>query len=290
MQIDSPGLYDMPSAAYHADPCPTPSLSASIAKIVWNKSPLHGWCAHPKNPKYAPSNESKFDLGSAAHAVLLEGDRGILEIIDAPDWRTKDAKEKRDAAHAAGKLPLLVHQANNVMRMVEAAKLFLADSELAGILDDGKAEQSAFALDEGVWIKGRFDWRTNDGGIIMDYKTTDASAEPESWIRRNLFALGYDIQAGMYTHLNQLICGEEAKFVFLVQETEYPYACSLVGAGPSLIESGRRKYDMVRQAWAECVESGVWPGYGKRTAWADAPAWALAEIETRELEFLVEVE
>src|SRR5215831_5713580 len=44
----TPGVYAMPAAQYHADPCPTPSLSASIIKLICLDSPAHAWTAHPK--------------------------------------------------------------------------------------------------------------------------------------------------------------------------------------------------------------------------------------------------
>jgi hypothetical protein len=30
--------------------------------------------------------------------------------------------------------------------------------------------------------------------------------------------------------------------------------------------------------------TGEWPGYGKRIAWLEAPAWELAKVEEREME------
>lgn len=274
----------MSESDYHADPCPEPSLSASIAGIIWHRTPLHGWMAHPKNPIGLVRTESgTFDLGSAAHAVILEGNEDKIAIIEADDWRTKAAKEARDVARTAGKIPMLPHQHAEVMAMTTAAHLAIQGSELDGIFSDGKPEQSVIAHD-GIWMRGRFDWLTTDRKIILDYKTVSRSANHESFLRSSVFQFGYDIQASMYLHLNQLTGGpEDAKFVWLVQETEAPYACSLCGASPSLIESGQRKLSRVIDQWTECMLTGEWPGYGKRIAWLEAPAWELAKVEEREL-------
>ena len=32
--VPGPGFYSMSAAQYHADPCPEPSLSSSIAKVL----------------------------------------------------------------------------------------------------------------------------------------------------------------------------------------------------------------------------------------------------------------
>lgn len=280
-----PGIYDIPAAEYHADPCDDPSLTQSIAGIIWHRTPLHGWMAHPRlNPNCRKFESDSFDLGSAAHAMLLEGDDGKLACIDADDWRTKAAKEARDSARDSGMVPLLNKDYDKVLRMRDAAFDYLEASEIRGIFADGRPEQTVIAHD-GIWLRGRFDWLTADRKIIMDYKTVGRSANPESFLRSSVFQYGYDIQAAMYLHLNKLTGGpEDAKFVWLVQETEAPYACCLMGASPSMIETGMRKLTSVINQWTECLLTGEWPGYGNRIAWLEAPAWELSKVEEREIQ------
>lgn len=278
------GIHTISAAEYHADPCATPSLSSSIAGIVWHRTPLHGWMAHPKNQNRADRSESAtFDLGTVAHALILEGSESSVCVIVADDWRTKAAKEQRDEARSAGLIPILAEKMDEIRAMASAATTFIDQTEIAGILQDGKPEQTIIAQDGSIWLRGRLDFLTNDRKIILDYKTVGRSAAPESFLRSSVFQFGYDIQAAMYLRLLRLVgCTEDTKFVWLVQETEAPYACSLVGASPSMIESGSRKLDYVSQQWAECVETGVWPGYSPRIAWLEAPAWELGKVEERE--------
>jgi hypothetical protein len=50
--------------------------------------------AHPKlNPQLERREDEKFDIGTAAHAIILEGFAAV-EVIDAPDWRTKAAQKR----------------------------------------------------------------------------------------------------------------------------------------------------------------------------------------------------
>ena len=65
----------MPAEKYHADPCMVPSLSNSVAQILLSESPRKAWFSHPKlNTAFAEKEDGKFDIGTAAHAVLLESD------------------------------------------------------------------------------------------------------------------------------------------------------------------------------------------------------------------------
>nr|MBC8360902.1 PD-(D/E)XK nuclease-like domain-containing protein [Candidatus Desulfatibia profunda] len=279
-----PGIYtDISEEDYHKDPSDIPSLSSSIAKIIWEKSPKHAWLAHPKlNPDYEPKNKTQFDIGNAAHAHLLEGDGLKIVVIDASDYRKKETQEKRDALYALGKVPVLSKDWINVKEMADVAKGFIAETELAGIFDNGKPEQTLIADYEGAMLRSRLDWLANDRLIILDYKSTGGSSKPEQWIRRQLFNMNYDIQVYHYPLMNELTGGPpNAKFIFLVQENTKPYACSLVGAGPSVIDSGKKKFRYALHKWKWCLEFNKWPAYDTRIAWADVPPWQMAEVEER---------
>jgi hypothetical protein len=38
-----PGIHEVDAETYHSDPVEVPSLSASIAKLLVNSTPLHAW-------------------------------------------------------------------------------------------------------------------------------------------------------------------------------------------------------------------------------------------------------
>jgi len=279
--ITKSGIYTMSAADYHADPCPEPSLSASIAKVIWQKSPLHAMLKHPKlNPQKEDEKKAAFDLGSASHAAFLEGDTSGIEVIEANDWRTKAAKAARDTAYEAGMTPLLPKQFEQVEAMSAAATRYIQDTELAGIMTDGTSEQSLFAQWSGIWLRSRLDRMSGDRKIIIDYKTVGQSAKPEDYARTALFKLGHDIQAAMYLMINGLTGGPtDAGFFWLVQETEPPYACSLIGASPSILDIGESKLIRCIELWEEGIKNAHWPCYGTRIAYPDVPSWELARVE-----------
>src|SRR5262245_60670140 len=137
------GVHSISADAYHIDPCPSPSLSASIAKLLSSRTPLHAWYAHPRlNPAYEVDTDQKFDIGTACHSLILNDPR-IFHIVDADDWRTKDAKAQRDEARAAGKVPLLALQWKRVNDMCLSARTQLDRHEEAfRAFTDGEPERT----------------------------------------------------------------------------------------------------------------------------------------------------
>jgi hypothetical protein len=274
--INKPGIYTLPEAEYHADPAPVPSLSSSLCKTLLYRSPMHAWMEHPRlNPAFQVEEESKFDRGTVAHAMFLEG-RDIVHVVEADDWRKKAAQDEREKARAAGKIAILAEQYASVLAMVSAAKLaWAANEDLAGIpFLNGKVEQSLFWREGATWLRVRPDWMSNDRKLIVDYKTTAASAAPEDWVR-TMLGCGYDIQAPFYLRGNRATGGDErAKFVFLVQECQPPYACSWIGMPPSFIAMGDAKVEHAIATWRSCMATDKWPGYPTRICWVDVPSWA----------------
>ena len=83
--IDNPGIYTIPLVEYIADPCPEPSLSASIAHTIVMESPLHAFIQHPRlNIGAIEHGSNKMDIGTIVHGMVLEGDESRLVIVE-PD-------------------------------------------------------------------------------------------------------------------------------------------------------------------------------------------------------------
>lgn len=267
------GIHTMSAAFYHADPCPEPSLSSSIVKTICLSSPLHAHHDHPRlNPAAVDEDSEAMDIGTAAHALFLEGVAAIV-VVDAKDWRTNAAKELRDTARAAGRIPLLSKSWAAVQAMVAEARGQLArhTDGGAGMFTNGQAEQTLiWQEDGGVWCRARLDWLRP--GAIDDYKTTSATANPDTWTRSMFFA-GHDIQAAWYLRGLKAITGhDDAIFRFAVQETFEPYALSVIGLGPDALMLAEKKCLYALDVWRACQRDDTWPGYPSRTAWATLPA------------------
>ena len=280
MLIEKPGIYlDVATADYFGDPCPVPSLTQSIAKILLDRSPKHAWLAHPAlNPNWERHEATKFDIGNTGHSLLI-GRGKALEVIDADDWRTKAAKEQREQAELAGKLGILRHQYDQAAEMVLSARLQLsAFSDLPGAFTDGHGEVVIAAEVDGVWLRSMVDWMV-DPTHLYDYKTTDLTANPER-IPYIMAGAGWDIQAAIQERIFDAIdpAGQGRRHhYFICQETDEPFAVVPSELPESVMNIGRRKLDAAITIWRSCVTTGEWPMYPRKVQSPAYPAYAEAK-------------
>lgn len=270
-----PGLHNITASAYHADPCAKPSLSATIAKILCDESPAHAWQRHPRlNPDFERVESPAFDLGTAAHAMLLEG-RDIIVPVDAPDWRTKDAREKRDAIRARGKIPLLTEQWERIGGLHDAIQTALAGLDMWPLpLRDGKPEQTIIWHEPGgVTCRGRIDWLRNDLVALDDLKTTSRGAHPLTWAERRMWDLGMDVQAAYYQRGLKAITGELVEPRFVIVESIPPFAVTVLGLAPSAMEQAHAKVQWAIDTWRHCIKTNRWPAYPTQVCYAELPSW-----------------
>lgn len=272
----------MAAADYHADAfAERPTLSASIAHLLLTASPRHAWTNHPRlNPDFVPASDEKFDMGTACHALLLEG-LNVVEVCDFPDWRTKAAKEARELARAHGRIPLLGHQYDDVLHMHSAVAEQIAALDLDPVpLTDGKPEQTMVWEEDGVLCRARIDW-LHTSGRVCDVKTTNRLAV--GWDRGPLFDHGCDIQAALYirglTALQQRWFRPE-EWTWLVIETSPPYGLIPYRLTPPVLALGDAKVDRALHLWRECLTNDTWPLYPAEPVDAQLPPW----VESRWLE------
>lgn len=280
MTITNDGIYNLTMAEYLADPAILPSLNAGTITRLISQSPAHAWHAHPRlNPNYKSEESDAFDLGSAAHALLLEGD-DRMQVIRADSYRTNAAKAERDEARAAGKYPVLEARYADVLAMVDVARSKIASCpDLSGIkLDDGIPESVIIWTEGDTMFRCRPDWRAHAGDVMLSYKTTAASANPAAW-PRTMLGMGADIQATLEARGNLAVSGKPTKVIFLVQEVTAPYSCSLIALAPAFQAFAEEKINCAIAIWKECLRANIWPGYTSRIAWVEPPAWAIAQQE-----------
>lgn len=268
-----PGIHQLGSDHYHADPCDRPSLSASLAHVLLSSSPKHAWTAHPRlNPDFQRTEEAKFDVGNVCHSLLLQGIE-TAEVLPFPDWRTNAAKEARDLARSHGRIPMLTKHAHEVEQMVGAVKLQLPLFNVTPpLLQNGKPEQTLVWEEAGVLCRARLDWLRDDHAAVDDLKTTSRSANPEQW-SRTLFGIGADIQAAFYLRGIKALTGKTPEWRWIVCETAPPYAMSVISPGPAAVELGNAKVDRALELWRTCLATDEWPSYPTQVCYADVPGW-----------------
>ncbi|WP_257541100.1 PD-(D/E)XK nuclease-like domain-containing protein [Sphingobium sp. CFD-1] len=274
----------LPSAEYHADPAPEPSLSATLAKLIISRSPRHAWMASPSlNPDRKPIHKKTFDIGRAAHRAILGcGDDYVMipdDILASNGAAsTKEAKAFIADARERDLTPLKGDEIAQVEAMREIAHARLTEHGVA--LDPARSELCAIAQIEGVWCRAMFDNVPEDPRLpIYDFKTCE-DASPDACMRA-ILNYGYDIQAEHYRAVWKAATGEDRNFVFIFQEKPEPNEVTLIRLSGSFEAMAKRRAARARRVWGECSASGNWPGYPIGLHEVDAPAW-LVEREFQE--------
>jgi PDDEXK-like domain of unknown function (DUF3799) len=280
MRVQEPGIYAMTEADYHADPCPEPSLSASICHWLCGWSPAHAFEHHPRlNPAFEEEHAERLDVGTAAHALLLEGTDSIRIVAGVDDWRTQTARALRDKIRGDGRIPLLPKTWDQVLVMTMLAQQQL-EIHVEGrfMFRHGEPEQVLVWEENGTWCRARLDYHRP--GAIDDYKTTHGSANPVV-VARAMFATpgnGWDIQAAWYLRGVRNLLGDAfAQVRFAVQECERPYALAVVSLAPTALMLAEKKVEYALDVWRKCLEAERWPAYGRETAYVTMPEWVEAQ-------------
>jgi len=294
MKIETPGMYDMPAADYHADPCPTPSLSSGGAHTLTWECPAvfeHG--------RRNPQNKRVFDVGTGSHLMMLEPDKFDAEVA-VIDGRTKDgkpskgyqsqeARDQRDAAYAAGRTPLLPEE----IETIRAMRAALWSDPIGGrAFRSGKPEQSVFWQDAefGIWRRTRPDWMPDHGKYLINYKSS-ATANPDD-VSRAIFNFGYWQKADWEMSGVEAVTGQRPdRYCLLVQSKAPPYLVIPVWLHPDDLAWGAKANRYACGVFAWCSERNEWPGYSHPVG-ADAPRgfddirmpiWAMKALEQRDL-------
>lgn len=265
-------LPDISQAAYLRDDigCDVPTLSQTIASEMITRSPWHAHRMHPKLGAKSNPPTPATDKGALMHALLLGQDHEFA-VVEVDDFRTKLAREARDAAIASGKTP--VKKADLDAALEHAARIDNALRKQFGIeLGRMQRELTAVWSEDGTLCRARID--AFDGATIYDLKTcSDASFDS---LARRVVDYDYHLQAAAYTSAVETIIPVMAgriRFVLLFVEND-TNAIVPVDLDGAFREHGRNRWEQAVLSWRQCLATGVWPGYaGKEPLTVFCPEW-----------------
>ena len=287
MLVQSPGIYQIPAAQYHADDgvCPAPSLSSTGARRLLETCPARFWYER-QNP---PAPSLALDIGTAAHEWLLEGEAWPQKFSVLPedhDGRTKIGKARVADIEEAGKRPLRYAD----FAAIKAMKRALESHPFAGALfKGGKAEQSLYWKDEefGIWCRCRPDYLP-PSFVVPDYKTCEAADEESR--RKAIFNYGYYQQAAWYLDgVKAVGIHKRPAFALVFQEKTPPYLVVVSQVEDIAIEWGRIRNRKAKAIFAECLKTGRWPGYAEEVVRDGLPTFATMRLEDQHARGLYEL-
>lgn len=297
MNITETGIFpDFPSADYFADPCPVPSLTQSLAKVLIEHSALHARCECPRfaEPDEADDDAEKYEkakaIGNAAHMALIGRGKDIA-IGEFDSWRSDVAKKFRAAAEAAGQTPILTKHMNVAHKMVLAARLqiiahanALDEPALHQAFKEGSGEVVAAALIDGIWMRSLIDWMVNPR-LVFDYKSTAMSVAPHG-IDNLMANAGWPIQAATQERILDVIDPEGAgrrRFFFIAQENWKPFALTVHEMPEATMTMGRKQVAYAEDCWREAVLRNNWQGYPIAINRPQYPGYKETQWLTREI-------
>ena len=291
-----PGIHDnIPNAVYHADRI---CASRSWIKTLIEKTPLH--LKHEIEGPPEPRKQH-FEIGSAFHTMLLEPDKWRDDVIVLPELnlRLKKDRELRDSFYFyyPDKTIITPDQYFTAQRMYDsvmmhprARKLFEMDftpertivwrdtQELRDSIQEYSNEDIPPATD--LLCKCRPDAMldVNETNWWIDIKTS-RNAHPY-WFARDAEKFGYGLQPPYYMDGGIFHGIRPDHFIFIVTETEPPYATAVYRVADTVVEEGRMQYMKQLAILRECVTSGIWPGYKTDLIELDLPYWFYKETAT----------
>lgn len=261
-----PGVHKMDLASYLAHP----ALSSSGARKLLPPSCPALFHYERSNPVQATP---EMEFGSVTHELLFGDGHGYV-VLEYDSYRTKAAQADAALAREKGYIPILMHD----YRVAEAMVAVLRAHPIAGkALAGGEAEQTLVWDDKatGVQCRARIDYakRNRRGRLVaVDYKTATSAdkdkigkaswdygyAQQDDWYRSGIRALGLDADPG---------------FLLITQMKEPPY---LVTVGQFDEVSMAIAHELNRRAiqtFAQCTETGEWPGFDDGIATLSLPGW-----------------
>lgn len=274
------GIHAIGDHDYLNDPCSEPSLSNSVAKILVDQSPAHAYYAHPRlggRPDEDASTEA-MEIGTAAHALFLRGEDAVA-VIDYPTYQTKASREERDAAKAAGRIPLKRARYDRMRRVVDKLEAFRART---GAFTGGLAERTLVWREGDCWSRAKVDYLPDQPRApLWDLKITGLAATEQEW-GRAAFNRGYELQEAFYCRGAEMTRGQSPEgMCFCVAEIEPPYGIAVFRLAGAAREIGDAKAGYAIGLWEQCMRSGDWPGYSPEPVWIEPPVWLRSAWEYR---------
>ena len=283
------GIYlDVPERDYHADPAPEPSLSASGAKILLNRSARAFQWQHPRlRPSHLEPLVEKLDdaktAGQIVHKLVLMRGKEIVEV-DAAAWNTSAAKDERKAIHAAGHIAVLKPKLKELRQVAAHLQARVGytnqtPTEVVMVWQDRASDGTR------VWCRAMMDAWIEDACRIDDLKIT-AGELSEGFVSRQIASMSYDLSMAWYRRGLSILRPEldgriKARLIFAERKEPFDVFPADLSDGDLYIAD--RKCQAAIDMFAAAMTSGQWPGVAPQPRTVSLPSWAERQWLEREL-------
>jgi hypothetical protein len=204
-----------------------------------------------RDNKWSYPNTNFFSIGSAIHALFLEGKETAVVydgIRRGKEW------EKFSMEHSDRDI-LNPKELNSVYEMYDKLKNSTKVQELMG---DFSPEVPAVSELMGIPVKGKADALIDNwnGKYLVDLKTT---AKSLSEFKRGASYMLYNQQAALYKYLFEV-----DDFYFVVVEKEFPYEVGIFKCSDAFLNSGLKELQTSINLYRELFLNGDYNYYYTR--------------------------
>jgi exodeoxyribonuclease VIII len=230
----------------------------SMAHLKWAMD-------HAKEPTDAMKR------GTAVHMAVFEPEEFESKTVVFEGVRR--GKEKFKESNF-GKTILKQDDFDCVISMRDALR---RHERVADILEStGTGEMAVVWKDEetGLLCKGLVDRFCKCWGytIVPDLKSCQDARPIE--FSKTVYNYHYHTKAAFYHDGLAAIANVPRRFLWIAVESEQPHGIMIYDPSETMMQTGRRNYRRLLNAFAECLKSGVFPGYPLGEETIELPKWA----------------
>ena len=215
-------------------------------------------------------------LGKLVHLAVLEPEEFQNRVVRSPKFDRRTTQGKIESARFSE-----LHVGKELVDEVTFEKLSPIQEALAQhpaasrLIARCKAKEQALVWNDrsGVLCKARPDMFSDT--ICCDLKTIKhGEGGPERFLSSALsYGRLYHWQAAFYLRGFKALQMGIGTWIWIVVETEEPYAVSVVEAHPDIIEYAKQQTGPLIEQYAECTRNGAWPAYSDRVETPEPPQW-----------------
>lgn len=175
---------------------------------------------HFENRGLFKFDSATFNFGSCVHKLILEPEDFDKEFVIMPsfDGRTKEGKANKEAFFSDNTGKTVIEQSDYETAVKMARNVHAI---AGGLLQNGVAENSYSAEEDGLLLKCRPDYYIQGLGLVVDVKTTaDIS---EFGIKKSIANYRYDWSAVFYMKVLRRLGLSAERFLFVFVEKTAPH-------------------------------------------------------------------
>jgi hypothetical protein len=270
--------------------------NSRLSQLLRSPAHLHAYLNEP------PEDATALRIGRAVHTAILEPDLFTSQFVVATTCGATVKKTGQPCTNDGKYYHLRegwvcgVH-AKGLDGPYDESRIALSPSDYAtcvGARDsvhvgyraaarllggDGSVELSAVWSHGDVRCKGRFDRHSPSiaGGAIVDLKSTTNASRRE--FERSIFSYGYFRQGAFYLRGAQAVGIPAEHFVIIAVEKTPPYAVGVYRLTEGAIDAGEQQLAPLLRRYAECMSTGIYPGYPDRVEDIALPDWGWKVVD-----------